>query len=263
MRQHMYRLLIILTGLLWTSNLLGQVQNDAKKTLDTKDFVAFKKFADNLSNREERISSQWECLRDLTNEFQEGVFTFENLVPDKDNPAINSVYIFRVTIISTKTQIVYYELGEKKNKKVGNDWIPYYNSIDKFKDEKLFNSLKNSFKGIFQTDLNENELFITDFVYGDHCGIAGVNPKGRQQIDEWVANKNKAELLKWLVSTNTEKQVYAVDGLYQLKKEGIRMTDEELKMVKFISKKSGEMYVCSGCLHSRQKISGVTKKFKL
>jgi hypothetical protein len=256
------QLITILIGLLWTSSLLGQVQNDVKKILETKDFVAFKKYSDNLSNREKRISSHWECLRDLTTDFQEGVFIFEKSVPDKDNPAVSSVYTFRVNIITTKTTIAYYELSEKKNKKVGDNWEPYYEPIDNFKDSKAFDNLKATFKDIFQSDLNENELFVIDFVYGSHCGFAGVNPKGRQQIDNWVAEKNKAELLKWLKSTNTEKQVYAVDGLLQLKKSGVKLTDEEVKIINFICSKNGTMYVCSGCIHSRQDISSVTKNFK-
>ncbi len=253
----MNKLIITLIGLVWTSNLLCQVQNDVKNILSTKDFVTFKKYADKLSN------SHWENLRDLTTDFKEGVFIFEKSVPDNDNPAISSVYTFRVNIITTKTQIAFYELREEKNKKVGNVWEPYYDSIDKFKDEKLYDSLKNSFKGIFQTEINENELFVTDFVYGEYCGFAGVNPKGRQQIDEWVTNKNKTALLKWLKSTNTEKQIYAVDGLCQLKKAGTKLTNEEMKMINFVTKKSGTIYVCSGCIHSRDDIIRVTKKFKL
>ncbi len=257
------QLLTILIGLIWTSNLLGQVQNDVKKVLDSKDFVTFKKYADNLSNREKNISSRWESLRDLTTDFQEGVFIFEKSVPSKDNPAVSSVYTFKATIISTKTIIVYYELSEQKNKKFGNDWVPYYELIDKFKDNKAFDSLRVSFRSIYQTDLNENELFVIDFVYGSHCGFAGVNPTGRNQIDDWVAAKNKTELLKWLKSTNTEKQVYAVDGLYQLKKVGVKLTEEEVKIINKVCNKKGTLYVCSGCIHSRQDISSVTKKFKL
>jgi hypothetical protein len=259
----MYRqLLTIFIFLLLTSDILGQVQNDVKKVLDSSNFVAFKKYADKLSNREKRISSHWECLRDLTANFKEGVFIFEKSVPDKDNPAISSVYTFRVTLITTDKSIVYYELSEEKNKKVGNDWESYYDPINKFKDKKLFDSLQNSFKRIFQSTLNENELFITDFVYGKHCGLAGVDTKGRQQIDEWVTNKNKTELLKWLKSTNTEKQIYAVDGLYQLKKVGTKLTSEEMKMINFVTKKSGTIYVCSGCIHSQDDIISVTKEFK-
>jgi hypothetical protein len=257
------QLLTILIVLFGTSILFGQVQRDVNKVLASKDFVAFKKYADNLSSRENRISSYWECLRDLTTDFQEGVFIFEKSVPNKNNPAISSVYSFSVNLITTKTTIVYYKLSEKKNKKVGTDWKSYYELIDNFKDDKAFEKVKSTFKSTFQSDLNENELFVTDFVYGSHCGFAGVNPKGRQQIDNWVAEKNKAELLKWLKSANTEKQVYAVDGLLQLKKSGIKLTDKEKKIIKFICSKNGTLYVCSGCMYNPQDIGSVTKRFKL
>lgn len=197
--------LIVSIVLLWACNVLGQVQNDVKKVLDTKNFVAFKKYADNITNGEKNIRSHWEYLRDLTPNFKEGVFIFEKSIPHKDNPKISSVYTFRVTLITTDKSIAYYELSEEKNKKVGNDWQPYYDPISEFKDEKLLGNFLNSFKSIFKSNMNFDDLFITDFVYGNHCGLGGLNPKGRQQIDEWVINKNKTELLKWLKSPNTEK----------------------------------------------------------
>jgi len=257
------QVLTILIGLLWVGNILGQVQYDVKRVLETKNFVAFKEFADNLYDKEKGVNSHWICFRDLTTDFKEGVFFFEKSIPDKNNSSISSVYFFRVTLIVTEKNIVYYELSEQKNKKVGTSWKPYYDPIDKYKDDKAFSNLKNSFKSIFQTDLNESELFVTDFAYGKHCGFAGVNPIGRQQIEEWVTKKDKAQLLKWLKSANTEKQVYAIDGLFQLKKVGIILTDKELEIIKFVINKDGTMYVCSGCTHYYDEISSVTKKFKL
>lgn len=259
----MNRLFItVLIGLLGINNSFGQIQNEVNKILKKKDFVALKKYVDNLSNQDKDIGSHWECLRDLTNDYKEGVLIFQISASHNDNPAISTVHTYKVTIITTETTIVQYELSERKSKKVGNDWEIYFDPIDKFKDEKALAALKISFKSIFHTELNEDELFITDFVYGDHCGIAGVSPQGRKQVEIFVAKKNKNELLKWLQSTNTEKQVYAVDGLYQLKKLGIEMTGEELKTIRFIINKSGTMYVCSGCFHNREKIKSVTRKFK-
>jgi hypothetical protein len=89
-----------------------------------------------------------------------------------------------------------------------------------------------------------------------------VKPKGRRQIDEWVADRNKSKLVEWLTSTNTEKQVYAVDGLLQLKKTGMKLSDDELKIMKFVIGKSGTIYTCSGCIHMHLNIEAVTKEFK-
>jgi hypothetical protein len=254
--------LIILIGLLWASSILGQVQMDVNKVLVTKDFIAFKKYADNLTDRDKRISAYWECLRDLTTDYKEGVLYFKKSVQDKENPAISSVYTFRITLITTEKQIAYYELSEQKNKKVVDNWKPYYETIDKFRDDSAYNDFRKSFQTIFQTDIDESELFVEDFVYGQHCGYAGINPEGQQQIDEFVKNKNKDILLKWLQSTNTEKQIYAIDGLHQLKNLGVKLEGQELKMIQFVMNKNGTMHVCSGCMYSQQEISHVTKKFK-
>jgi len=93
-------------------------------------------------------------------------------------------------------------------------------------------------------------------------GFAGVNPDGRQQIDQWVRNKNKNALLNWLKSTNTEKQIYAVDGLSQLKKLGVKIADEELLIMKFVTTKSGTIRVCSGCIYSPDDIGVATAELR-
>ncbi|HEX8546817.1 MAG TPA: hypothetical protein VF691_07630, partial [Cytophagaceae bacterium] len=88
------------------------------------------------------------------------------------------------------------------------------------------------------------------------------SPEGRQQVGKWVADKNKRELLKWLKSANTEKQIYAVDGLYQLEKVGLKLSEEEKKILAFVVNKSGTMNVCFGCMHTKEEIVSVTRKFK-
>ncbi|MCD9854573.1 hypothetical protein LUD75_07635 [Epilithonimonas sp. JDS] len=257
------KFLSIFLGLLWTIPLLGQVQNDVKKVLATKDFVALKKYTDNLSKNEKQISLHWAFLRDLTTDFQEGVFIFDKSVPDKHNPETSSMYTYRVNLVTTKTNIVYYELSEKKYKSVGNDWQPYYETIDSFKNDSVFGELKSSFKSIYQLDLNENDLFITDFVYGSQCGIAGTSPEGRAQMDEWVKSNNKTEIIKWLKSANAEKQVYAVEGLQQLKTADSKLTEDEIRMINIVCDKNGTIYVCSGCIHSNRDIRSVTRHIPL
>lgn len=256
------QLLIILILFFFNNTLFGQIENDVNKVLSSKNFVAFKKYADNLSKNEKLITTHWESLRDLTNDFQEGVFIFEKSIPDKKNPSESSIFTYKVNLIATKSTIIYYELSEEKNKKILNEWKSYYDPIKKFKDNKDFDKLKKSFKNTFQSDLNEKELFIYDYVYGNRCGIVGTQPKGRQQIYEWIDNKDKTALIKWLKSTNTEKQVYAVEGLFQLRKAGVKLTDEELKIINFVFSKKGTVYTCSGCIHSRRNINDVIKEFK-
>lgn len=247
-------LLTLLIGLFLTSTLPAQIQDEVSKQLAAKDFVTFKKYADSLVRLEHRINAYWEFLRDVTADIQEGVFTFEQTAADKDNPAISRVYTFRVNLLTTKTTIIYYKLSEEKIKKEEGGLVSYYKPIEKFKNDSAYTIFKKSFKETYQADLNEKDLFLTGFVYGTNCGIAGTRTAGRAQMDEWVEAKNKVEIVKWLKSANTEKQLYAVDGLRELEKAGIKLTEEEKRIVDFVCNKNGTVYVCSGCIHSRQDI---------
>ena len=103
-------LILLLIGILWAGNVLGQDLNDLKNVLASKDFAVFKRYTDTLSNDKQGISAHWEILRDLTDDYQEGVFIVERFVPDRDNPAIQSVYTYRVNLIATKTTLAFYEL---------------------------------------------------------------------------------------------------------------------------------------------------------
>jgi hypothetical protein len=254
--------IIIIFGLLWTSLLLGQVQNDVKAVLSKKDFVSFKNFADTLSSSEQNISCHWTVFRDITTDYKEGVFYITKSVPDSKNPAISSIYTFRVRVLASDKTIIYYDLGEKRNKKVKKEWVPYYDTLDYYKNDSLFAILRQSFFKSFDGELNETELFIDDLVYGQACGIIGEDPKEKMIIDNLVATKNKEEILKWIKSTNFEKQIYAVDGLYQLKENGTTYTSEELKIIKNVLDKKGTIFHCRGCVYSWTDVRMVTYKFK-
>lgn len=243
-------------ALLHSGITLGQVQNEVAKSLATKDFVAFKQLTDSLSNPQERIKGYWEFLRDLTSEFQEGIFLFQKTVPDRDNPNVSSVFSFKVKIITSNTRIAFYELSEEKHLKLDgeNHWVTVDSPIDRFKDEQLFDSLKNAFKVRFHADLNEKDLFSEHFAYGERCGFAGTFPDGRYEVTQFVKSGNKEALVQWLQSANTEKQVYAVDGLYQLHAKGVKLTKEELQMIAFVMNKKGSIYACHGCMYGRDTI---------
>lgn len=254
--------ILSLSLLFWKGSIHGQVQNDVLRALQTRDFTMFKNFSDSLSDKEQRISAYWEMLRNLTEEFREGVFIFEKSVPDEHDPNISHIYTFKVKLIATKTKVASYELSEQKNRKVADHWEPYDDPIHQFRDEKLLEELKNSFSTLFHAPLDEQDLFVNNLTYGERCGIVGIPPKGRSQVIQFVKNGNKDELVNWLQSANSEKQVYAVDGLYQLSQKGIKLTENELQMIAFVMHKNGSISVCSGCMHSKDTIKSILSKFQ-
>lgn len=256
MRKNHFPLLVIL--FLFTK-LYGQgkqVVANTQQALSSKDFATLQ------SKIDSQPGAHWECLRDITKDFKEGVLLFGYTIKDKDNPAMGTDYNFRVNLITSKKIILYYELSEQKYNQKDDDWIPHYKTICNFKNDSLYTILKTSFKSIFSTDLDTTELFLTDIVFGNRCGMAGIAPKERQDIDNLVDKKDKKSILKWLKSANSEKQVYAIDGLYQLKLKGIKLTRKELEMIKFIKAKQGTINICSGCIHSRQEMRSMTNRFK-
>lgn len=254
--------LIAFLMLFLSASVKKEVQDEVREALASKNTVEFKVFADNLTDKETGIFGSWVYVRDITNDFQECVFFFSKSIADEKDPSVSIVSRFSVHLITTKTEIIFYEISARKNKKVGDDWEPYRDIRDAYKNEKRYSDLKRSFKEIFQVEFNDNDLFSDELIYGDGCWYGGTDPEGRQQIDTWVAGKNKSELLKWLTSANSVKQVYAVDGLIQLKKLGVELTDDEVRIIDFIRNKAGVIHVCSGCQFSEEEIKFVLKEIK-
>lgn len=252
--------LFMLIVLVCSSRLYGQVPQKLKEVLATKDFAAFQKYTNESSS--DGTVSYWGCLRDLTTEIKEGVVEFRVTVRRKENPSMDSIYTYNVNLLTSKTAIIYYDLSEIKVKEQVDGKGSYFVSIVSFKNDSLYGVLKQTFKQIYQADLNERELFTTDIIYGESCGFAGIYPEARFQINEWVKSKNKIELLNWLRSTNTEKQIYAVDGLFQLKKLGVKFSEDEVKLINYVCKKSGDIKTCSGCFHHKTRIKRAARRFK-
>lgn len=252
---------ILLVVILWTGNIRAQIQDDVLQVLKSGNFTAFIQFADSLTNHEKGIRSYWELLRDLTPDFQEAVFIVEKTVRDEHDPNVSSVSSYKVKLIVGKMQIVSYEFSERKYRKIADQWESYDEVIAGFEDTLLIEELNDSFRTLFHTELNAQDLFSTELVYGEHCGFAGTYPEGRYEIVQFVKNGNREELLKWLKSPNSEKQVYAVDGLFQLYKQGTKPTQEELDIIAFVRHKSGRVQVCHGCIHTKDDIRTVLVKF--
>lgn len=256
----MYRFKLLLILIFFTSlQSYSQFQNNLVKNLQTKDFITFKNFTDNLSKEDKNIKSYWEIFRDIAPEYKEGVVEIQITYPDKKDSAFATIDTFKVYLITSKTKIIFYYFGEKKYKNVNDE---YYEKLDSYTNKEDFEQLKNKFKSIFENELKIDDLFDNNLVYGKNCGVAAMQPFGRTQIDEWIDNCNKNELINWLKSANAEKQVYAIDGLFQLKLKGINVSENELNIIKYIKTKEGKISVCSGCTHSSKEIKEVTQKFE-
>lgn len=236
------------------------LENDLREALKNKAFTTFQAFKKNYPEQHKGVRFGDPCNRQLTPDFYERIYEIELSVPDEKDPRISSLYTFSIFMIASDQTIISYELFEHKNKKVEEHWEEYLESLETFKNDSLYTTFQQSFQNTFHAELNESDLFVTDFVFGSRCGYTGGRTKGTTEIDRMLAANDKEALLQWLRSPNTEKQLYAVQGLLQLEKKGTPLTEEERQIITFIKHKKGMAYACSGCIHMNREITELAKE---
>lgn len=238
----MNRLIFIPAVMLIVFNASAQsMRAETLRLLKARKFSTMDYFMDSPDGR--RIS--WPAQRDLLPGYREAVWAGEQLIIDKKNPDIIHDYLYHATLLIKDDKIIAYKFSERKFRK--HTLEVYYATVHEFKDSKAYNTLKADFNRFYDQPLKEDDLFETSFVYGDQCTMLKTIPEGRKQLHEWIAGKNKMALMSWLKSANTEKQVYALEGILQLQKEdSITLTEAEQKIMKYVKGKQGTMSVCDG-----------------
>lgn len=251
------RYFIVLLIFFSTIPLFGQIEEEVNDSLLGKDWARFYEFTENLSKRAKNISANWTSMRDLTQRHQECIFYFgESSANTQQSPSLVTNR-FKLNLIHNGKEIIFYELSEIQYKNAQKSYV----RLHQYKNEIYYGNFKWAYHELYGADVDENDLFLEDIVYGENCGIAGTNPKEKDSIDAFVAKKDTASLLKWLQSPNSEKQVYAVNGFYELRKAGRMLTEQEEKIIAFIIHKKGEIHTCSGCMHDSNEIKYITRRF--
>lgn len=229
-----------------------------EKVLIMKDVQKLNQYADILKKSEKNVNVFWYYFREIVPGFNEGVFYVKKYTSKKGHHNVVNELAYRVSIVTFDSAIIYYKLGEVITDYEGDGKETYVHKKT-YKNDTAFVLLCNTFKSMFNMPLNMNELFVEGFTYGRQCGIGGVNPKPRQQMEEFVTNNNKDSLIKWLQSTNTEKQIYAVEGLLELEKHNAQLSKEERVMIDMVLGKKGDLNYCVGCTHTSIKINEITR----
>lgn len=86
-------------------------------------------------------------------------------------------------------------------------------------------------------------------IYGDGCSFDGSPPKEAQMMYQFVKTKNKKELINWLKSIDPEIQTYAAEGIYYLRKKGIKLNSEEKRIYNLAKSKDRVIITCRGCIY--------------
>jgi hypothetical protein len=238
----------------------AQLQKQFGDLLATQDFRKLQPFCDNLPQKNypkkgETIESYWAYLRDLAPGFREGVFSLTTY----SRNAERRMYKINV-LVAADTQIISYSfihLISLENGESGRN----FDTAFKFVNDTLCKRMSEVFKTTFGVPLNKKELFIDSISYGSSCGCAGIRPLARQITDRWVSYADTIHLTQWLLSPNTEKQLYALDGFNRLKKKGILPSSQSLRVIQYIMYKKGSVLNCSMCNYSHTEIGTITVGF--
>lgn len=226
------------------------------KNIDSLEFYFKQK------KNDKKLTHYWNYQRTIIADYYEGICEVEYHIPDKDNPAIHSIYTYVLEVIYQKSNMIFYRLSEKKNKKENKEWVPYLDLYDSYINDSLYKDLEQSFEAVYMAKLNATELFTDHIVFGAACGYIGMDPKEKTLMDNYAAKNDAAAIQKWMQSTNTEKQLYGLYGMNKMINAGYKPNALEEKMMETIRKKKGTVRTCSGCIFGVQPINFVFSKIK-
>lgn len=100
-----------------------------------------------------------------------------------------------------------------------------------------------------------------DYNYGFRCGDGGVKPDGRILLDEMVRTRDTVMLNQWLQSPLPGRQVYAVDGFYQLSKRGVWLSAQQKKRIAAAQARDAALTFCMGDAYDVKRMKDVLKSF--
>jgi len=136
-----------------------------------------------------------------------------------------------------------------------------------FKENKEISELQKIYKATYNRNVEPKDFYNQSIEYGNNC-VSDLSHVGNRNYEPWeyvqmkklVEEKNISELNDWLRSPIAETQIYAIDGFYQLKKNGYTLTDQEFKLINIIKLKLGTIRVCGDIKNNT--IEDVTSKFQ-
>lgn len=254
----MQKLLITLIVLLFTYSAQGQGPFD--ELLKPKSIRQLERFVSRAGEVRSDTTAYWHYLRTLApGKYREGVIRLTTLKRNKNDPNRATVNDYSIHLLAKGDHIFYYQVCEEQCEPPIDEEACYFKPIFGFRDPEQFNRMTVAFHSFFGTSLDTNELFLPDFPFGSLCGFGGAPTDGKLAIDSMLLLKDKAAIVSWLHSPNTEKQLYAAYALKYLKKQGNKLDKKERRLIRYIMRKKGTIYSCSYCIYDTESIRSIIK----
>lgn len=254
------KILITVIIFFFAQRTIGQPIQRITSFLKEKDFISFKNFVDN--HPKTNVDIYWVILRDIIPGYQEGIVKIVEY-PLTGRDTDYTIYNYQIKFLTTDKNFFYYVFDKSYVKQGGeDDGKVFYSLVDSFNNTSEYNSFRKAFSEGYKAELDEMELFETSIVYGGACGIAGQPTEYQLKLDSLLKNKDLHTIRNWLKSPNSEKQLYAIQGLNALENSGDKLTPEDIRIIDLISKKNGLVKTCSGCIFSSDTIRNIVMELE-
>lgn len=159
---------------------------------------------------------------------------------------------YRLDILSRDSTIFYYKLRNKFQKNVL--WAD--------KDQTSMQEFQKKYMDFYGVPLRQKELFVDTVIFGTHCGEDPIPIPDFVRLTKLISNKDTTSLQHWLRSPNTETQLLAIYGFYELKKLGYSIDEKILWLIRYILNKEGDVQSCGGCDFDNRTIKDVKDDFE-
>lgn len=133
--------------------------------------------------------------------------------------------------------------------------------IERF-DPQSFVVLQAAWLTAYGDPLRIDKLFGTDLYFGYRCGIAGQASGTEIFVRKLVEQQDTAGLVTLLKSPQVEYQLYAIDAILALTKNGIKFDDKVYKIIDIVSLRKGMVHTCIGCLAADKSIAEIINEIK-
>lgn len=199
---------------------------------------------------EKDVSQGWERLREVVGEYKEGVVQMYVDIPYDSIQQTNSKK-YEVSLLSFQNKIFYYKIVGVNNIKTDtNTCVTYGDTLDLYEDAGEYLKFKSYYQQVYRDTLPVYDLFLTSFVYGSDCGIAGVDPPGMMALSSFLRDRDTASMRCWLRSPNAEKQLYAIRGYRSLMKfNDFQLSAFDKSLLALVKQKNVAVNTCSGCTY--------------
>jgi hypothetical protein len=99
-----------------------------------------------------------------------------------------------------------------------------------------------------------------EVVYGNACGIAGIEPKYRAEAIELIQLRDTSTLNSWLESDDLVINLYAAEALLNLENGGIQINKVQRDHIDKLKRNRTFISVCSGCSVYNERVKDIFEK---